>query len=131
MGTSVYMYSYPKDAVSKRVQQAWNQNKPISHLDYVYEEVEGKAEVLEWSAKYGFCMEALRLLAPNNQSGEHDGDQEFSLRRDQLIKFKADIESLDITPERDDEWSRRSLNELQRLIDTFDFDTKYLTVYTD
>ncbi|QXO09686.1 hypothetical protein pEaSNUABM11_00262 [Erwinia phage pEa_SNUABM_11] len=131
MGTSVYLHSYPKTSVSAKVQKAWDNNKPISHLDYVYEEVEGRADKLEWSAKYGFCLEAVNLLTPKDANGAHDGDQEFSITKEQLIAFKANIEQLDVGGTLDERWTKLSLANLQTLIDTFDFDAKYLTLFTD
>lgn len=131
MTICAYFYSYPKTSVSGIVRNAWDRNKPISHIDHVYGEVENDQDKMEWSARTSFCYEALKLITPKDKEGCYHGDEEFSISRETLIAFKANVEQLDQKDAMSEDWVKVTLHELQQLIDTFNFDEKYLTVQTD
>ena len=131
MSSDLYLYSYPKQSVKPKVRTCWNLNKPVSHIDDVYGEVEGNAQVQEWWLKSICCQDALLFIAPTDETGSYDGDQEFSITKEQLIVFRQNIIDLDFKDEEKSEWILERLNDLQKLIDTFDFDNNYLTVHTD
>lgn len=131
MSSDVYLYSYPKDAVSKEAAVAWELNKPVSRVDHVHGEVLDDLDNLEWSARVSFCYDAVALITPKDKGGRYDGDQEFSITRAQLIMFKSGIERLDQNDNLREQRVKDSLAKLQELIGTFDFDNNYLTVHTD
>lgn len=131
MSHDVYLYSYPKHSVKAKVRTAWNLYKPVSHIDDVYCEVEGDVDVQEWWLKTGACYNALGLLTPKDSDGHYHGDSEFSISKEQLITFRQNIIDLDWKDEEMSEWIIERMADLQRLIDTFDFENNYLTVHTD
>lgn len=131
MSHDVYLYSYPKSSVKASVRTSWNLNLPVSHVDDVYCEVDGDADEQVWWLKTSACSDALNLLTPKDEDGYYNGDREFSVTKEQLIAFRQNIIDLDFKGGHLSEWITQRMADLQKLIDTFDFETHYLTVHTD
>lgn len=131
MSHDVYLYSYPKEAVPVDVRVEWAMDRPVSHIDDVFGEVEDKVSVQEWWLKTAACSAALDLLTPKDSDGHYNGDSEFPIGKEQLITFRQNIIDLDWKDEEMSEWIIQRMDDLQKLIDTFDFENNYLTVHTD
>lgn len=129
MSIDIYVYSYSKSAVKESVRQAWDNQQFVDHVDDIFGEVSDQG-VLLWTERLSFCWNAFNKLKTELNITTVCGSSEFAISKEQLTAFKQYIEELDQPTPRDD-WKQRVLEELQRLIETFDFESNYLTMHTD
>lgn len=129
MSIDIYVYSYSKSAVKESVRQAWDNQQFVDHVDDIFGEVSDQG-VLLWTERLSFCWNAFNKLKTELNITTVCGSSEFAISKEQLTAFKQYIEELDQPTPRED-WKQRALEELQRLIETFDFESNYLTMHTD
>lgn len=129
MSIDLYFYSYPKAAVKESVRHAWDNQQFVDHIDDVHGEV-SEQDKMVWVERLSFCWNAFNKLKSELNISTVSGSSEFAINKEQLTAFKRYIEELDQPTPRDD-WKQRALEELQKLIETFDFESNYLTLHTD
>ena len=129
MSIDLYIYSYPKTAVKESVRQAWDNQQFVDHVDDIHGEISDRGELV-WAERLSFCWNAFNKLKTELNITTVSGSSEFAINKEQLAAFKQYIEELDQLIPRD-EWKQRALEELQKLIETFDFESNYLTIHTD
>ena len=103
----------------------------------VFGEVSNDDHHLAWFIRSSWASDALNVIAPKaarNEYGRYGhGDNEFSVSKEMLQRFKDDIITFN-SKEGNDPIPveiMEQLAELQTLIDTHPFDTRYLTIHTD
>ena len=129
MSIDIYVYSYSKSAVKESVRQAWDNQQFVDHVDDIHGEISDQGELV-WTERLSFCWNAFNKLKSEINITTVCGSSEFAINKEQLTAFKQYIEELDQLIPRD-EWKQRALEELQKLIETFDFESNYLTIHTD
>lgn len=129
MSIDIYVYSYSKSAVKESVRQAWDNQQFVDHVDDIHGEISDQGELV-WTERLSFCWNAFNKLKSEFNITTVCGSSEFAINKEQLTAFKHYIEELDQLIPRD-EWKQRALEELQKLIETFDFESNYLTIHTD
>ncbi|EGH2802946.1 hypothetical protein ID964_004477 [Salmonella enterica] len=129
MSIDIYVYSYSKSVVKESVRQAWDNQQFVDHVDDIFGEISDQGELL-WTERLSFCWNAFNKLKTELNITTVCGSSEFAINKEHLTSFKQYIEELD-KPTPQDDWKRRALEELQRLIETFDFESNYLTMHTD
>ncbi len=129
MSIDIYVYSYSKSAVKESVRQAWDNQQFVDHVDDIHGEISDQGELV-WTERLSFCWNAFNKLKSEFNITTVCGSSEFAINKEQLTAFKQYIEELDQLIPRD-EWKQRALEELQKLIETFDFESNYLTIHTD
>ena len=129
MSIDIYVYSYSKSAVKESVRQAWDNQQFVDHVDDIHGEISDQGELV-WTERLSFCWDAFNKLKSEFNITTVCGSSEFAINKEQLTAFKQYIEELDQLIPRD-EWKQRALEELQKLIETFDFESNYLTIHTD
>lgn len=129
MSIDIYVYSYSKSAVKESVRQAWDNQQFVDHVDDIHGEISDRGELV-WTERLSFCWNAFNKLKSEFNITTVCGSSEFAINKEQLTAFKQYIEELDQLIPRD-EWKQRALEELQKLIETFDFESNYLTIHTD
>ena len=129
MSIDIYVYSYSKSAVKESVHQAWDNQQFVDHVDDIHGEISDQGELV-WTERLSFCWNAFNKLKSEFNITTVCGSSEFAINKEQLTAFKQYIEELDQLIPRD-EWKQRALEELQKLIETFDFESNYLTIHTD
>lgn len=129
MSIDIYVYSYSKSAVKESVRQAWDNQQFVDHVDDIHGEISDQGELV-WTERLSFCWNAFNKLKSEFNITTVCGSSEFAINKEQLTAFKQYIEELDQVIPRD-EWKQRALEELQKLIETFDFESNYLTIHTD
>lgn len=129
MSIDIYVYSYSKSAVKESVRQAWEHQYYVDHVDDILGEIFDQGELM-WTERLSFCWNAFNKLKSEINITTVCGSSEFAINKEQLTAFKQYIEELDQPTPRDD-WKQCTLEKLQRLIETFDFESNYLTLHTD
>ena len=129
MSIDIYVYSYSKSAVKESVRQAWDNQQFVDHVDDIHGEISDQGELV-WTERLSFCWNAFNKLKSEFNITTVCGSSEFAINKEQLTAFKQYIEELDQLIPRD-EWKQRALEELQKLIETFAFESNYLTIHTD
>lgn len=129
MSFDIYVYSYSKSAVKESVRQAWDNQQFVDHVDDIHGEISDQGELV-WTERLSFCWNAFNKLKSEFNITTVCGSSEFAINKEQLTAFKQYIEELDQLIPRD-EWKQRALEELQKLIEIFDFESNYLTIHTD
>lgn len=129
MSIDIYVYSYSKSAVKESVRRAWDNQQFVDHVDDIHGEISDQGELV-WTERLSFCWNAFNKLKSEFNITTVCGSSEFAINKEQLTAFKQYIEELDQLIPRD-EWKQRALEELQKLIETFDFESNYLTIHTD
>lgn len=129
MSIDIYVYSYSKSAVKESVRQAWEHQYYVDHVDDILGEIFDQGELV-WTERLSFCWNAFNKLKSELNITTECGSSEFAISKEQLTAFKRYIEELDQPTPRDD-WKQRALEELQKLTETFDFESNYLTLHTD
>lgn len=129
MSIDIYIYSYSKSAVKESVRQAWENQYHVDHVDDILGEIFDQGELV-WTERLSFCWNAFNKLKSELNITTECGSSEFAINKEQLTAFKRYIEELDQSTPRDD-WKQRALEELQKLTETFDFESNYLTLHTD
>lgn len=129
MSIDIYVYSYSKSAVKESVRQAWDNQQFVDHVDDIHGEISDQGELV-WTERLSFCWNAFNKLKSEFNITTVCGSSEFAINKEQLTAFKQYIEELDQLIPRD-EWKQCALEELQKLIETFDFESNYLTIHTD
>ena len=129
MSIDIYVYSYSKSAVKESVRQAWDNQQFVDHVDDIHGEISDQGELV-WTERLSFCWNAFNKLKSEFNITTVCGSSGFAINKEQLTAFKQYIEELDQLIPRD-EWKQRALEELQKLIETFDFESNYLTIHTD
>jgi len=130
MSTDIYFYSYPKDAVKKKVHEKWETGSWVNHYDDVHGEVKNNTSKLIWVAQCGICFESLNLISPK-QNGHYHGEMEFAVTKEIVLQFADFIRDVDYVDQELPEHVAENIIKLKQIAETFDFEHNFLCVHTD